>query len=83
VLPAVTTTKLFKSACRIVAPLFSLVPFAGVLADRLKRHSIMAITPGALSKRRCWRSLFYRSRRGLAGDGLRACSSTIRNAAGY
>jgi MFS family permease len=26
------------------APLFFLVPFAGVLADRLKRHSIMAIT---------------------------------------
>src|SRR5258706_15633481 len=27
-------------------PLFLLVPFAGVLADRLKRHRIMAVTPG-------------------------------------
>jgi hypothetical protein len=45
------------------APLFLLVPFAGVLADRLKRHHILAVTQasrilcfGAQTrcKRYCW-----------------------------
>ena len=50
------------------APLFLLVPFAGVLADRLKRHRIMVVTQAlsALQAARVGGPRAHRSSRGLA-----------------